>query len=286
MIHAEIDPKGSCLTRAIPLCPHAWSLEVAVLTTAVHSADVTIMADSQEECWSRLCYAIEEHLPLVVLTGAAEVGKSTLLQQLARTQRPRSQHAWFHRDATGLTAEEFSRLLSRAVEAPDVQPAWDGLADWFDGLAATRGTSVWLIDHVDQAAENLSLLVRRFLRIVESSHAQATVILVARQMKDVSALADCVNLWCHLPAWDLASTTKSLQSGSTAWKPAFPYTSDAIQAVQDCTGGVAGQVHRLSELCQLAASVREDHQIDVDLVLEVWNELVAPQDMLSGSRAH
>jgi|GEM_PF-5692644 len=258
-------------------------MDVAVLTTAHLRSPATVIADSQEECWSRLCYAVEEQLPLVVLSGEAEVGKSTLLEQLTRVQGHGHRQLWFPIDATGLTGEEFSQQLSRAVEAPSAASTWDSLADWFDGLAVTRGESVWLFDHVDQAATDLALIVRRFHRLVESAQAHATVILAVRETGSLRALADCVHLWCQLPAWDLASTEKVLRQASAAGKVARPYRPEAVQAVQDCTGGVAGQVHRLSELCQLAAGVRDEREIDVDLVLEVWNELVAPHSVM---RAH
>lgn len=250
-------------------------MDDAVLMTASIRSEFTVMAESQEECWSRLCYAVEENIRLVAMAGEAEVGKSTLLQLLARQQRTRILPLWCSIDATGLTTAEFCWQLSQAVAAPADMSPWEGISDWLEGMAVTQGESVWIFDHLDDAADELTLSVRRLLRLMESKNATATVIAVARDARHLQSISDQVNLWCQLPAWDQSTTEKYLQQAETSADAQTTFSPEAIQAVQDCTGGIAGQISRLNELTRLAASMRDTPRIDVELVLEVWNELMA-----------
>ncbi|MBI1349105.1 hypothetical protein GC163_22780 [bacterium] len=256
--------------------PLGLGMTRAVLTSPVQRTHPPLITGVHEECWSRLCYAVDELLPLVAVTGAAEVGKSTLLQHLASDSRARRTSPWLQIDVTGMSTAEFVQQLAQAIECPDASHPWDGVHDWLTGIAMARESSVWIIDHVNYATEDLGLALRRLLRLIEHTQAAITVMIATQQASTLANIADRVSLWCDVPVWDLEATTLYLQRSTNSEALPGGYSLEAMQAVQDCTSGIAGQVHRLSELCPLAASIRELTQIDVDLVLDVWRELVTP----------
>lgn len=229
------------------------------------------LADVHEECWSRLLYVIEQGWPLATLTGPAQVGKSMLLAELARQSPIPPGGYWLTVDASGRSSGE---LVDALVEATNAIPSgWTSLEDWLAGAAYSRIPSVWIIDHFDQGTEDLSLTVRRLLRLTRQTHNRSTIIVAAREADAIAALHDVSELSCELSPWDRSATQAYLEH-QIAQRGLFAvFSPSAVQAVFDCTSGLAGRIRRLCELCLLAADVQGLQQIDVDLVIEVWSEL-------------
>ncbi len=235
------------------------------------------LAPEHEEGWSRLLYVIEQQRRLVLVTGAAEVGKSCLLSaasaEISRTADMRQLSI----DASGLTSGEFARRLADCCDGADEETAaWRTLEDWLWGTAAAGVPSLWLVDHIDQALDDLTLTLRRFVRLIEQTRAAATLIVAARDWNTVAPLGELADLWCELPPWSQTATRVYLQGYRPARERTATFSAHATQAVYDCTQGIAGRVRKLSELCHLAATLRETPVIEVDLVLEVYGELVSP----------
>lgn len=236
-----------------------------------------LLAPEHEECWSRLLFVIEQQRRVGLVTGAAEVGKSSLLRAVTAEAASQIEARWHCLDASGLSATEFACQLAEACDAGGGSGSeWQAVEDWLWGAAAAQFRSYWIIDHADQAQDDLAPALRRLIRLFEQTHAPATLLVSAREWGSLSTVRDLADLWCNLPAWDLETTRRFLQrhrppSETHAW-----FSADSEQAVFDCTQGVAGRIRRLSELCSLAAQLRETPRIEVDLVLEVWGELVSP----------
>ncbi len=222
-----------------------------------------------------MLYVVEQQRRLAILTGGAEVGKSWLLQGVRDHATRAVGRSLQQVDASGLSQEEFSQQLAAACG--DQETAWASVEDWLWGAAAGGIPSLWIIDHVDQALDDLCPAIRRLVRLMQHTRAPASVIVAGRRWNDLSSLGDLADLWCELPAWSLETTVEHLEC---QWQPASAdqprLTPAAMQGVYDCTLGVAGRVRRLCELCRVAAQLRDETSIPVDLVLEVWAELLSP----------
>lgn len=252
-------------------------MSTATLDAVPADVSACFLAAEHQECWSRLLYVAEQGNRLGVLTGAAEVGKSTLLRGVAQQLKHRDHRQWLAVDATGFTLEEFTLAVHAVCEGgePD-QPLWQGIEDWLWGIASTRRPVLWTIDHVDQSLDDLLPGIRRLIRVIEQTGAPASLLLAARDWESVSELTDLIDISGELPAWEFGSTDAYIMRYRAQRPGSATFTSDAIQGIFDCTHGVAGRIHRLCELCRLAAEMRDDDEIDVELVLEVWGELLSP----------
>ena len=182
------------------------------------------LAAEHEECWSRLLYVVEQKCRLAVLFGGAEVGKSSLLRAVASHVVRRDRLQWFSLDVSGLTFEEFAiQLCDFSDGGSSDRSPWQALEDWLWGSAASGQRSLWTIDHVDQALDELSLAIRRLARLIEHTRAPASLVVCTRAWSDVSTLSDLVDLSCELPPWSLESTSawlnRPLESGKRPLSP-------------------------------------------------------------------
>ncbi len=241
----------------------------------MHRFDAWIPAE-QEECWSRMLYIVEQQRRLALISGDGEVGKSWLLNVLINLAQRTAGRVLRLVDASGLSQDEFSQQLAAACGEPG--DSWSAIEDWLWGAAAGGIHAVWIIDHFDQAGDDLGPAVRRLVRLTERTRAASTMIIAGRRWSELSTLSDLADLSCEVPAWSLETTMTFLERSvqpDTHGRPAL--TPAAMQGVYDCTLGVAGRVRRLCELCLIAAELREETLIQVDLVLDVWRELLNPQ---------
>lgn len=241
----------------------------------MHRADIWIPAE-QEECWSRMLYVVEQQRRLALISGDGEVGKSWLLNALSSLAQRTVGRALRFVDASGLSQDEFSHELAAGCGEPG--DSWSAMEDWLWGAAAGGIPAVWIIDHFDQAGDDLGPAVRRLVRLIERTCAASTMIVAGRSWSELSMLGDLADLSCEVAAWSLATTTAYIECNlqpQTHDRPAL--TPAAMQAVYDCTLGVAGRVRRLCELCLIAAELREETAIQAELVLDVWRELLNPQ---------
>lgn len=241
----------------------------------MHRADIWIPAE-QEECWSRMLYVVEQQRRLALISGDGEVGKSWLLNALSSLAQRTAGRARRFVDASGLSQDEFSHELAAGCGEPG--DSWSAIEDWLWGAAAGGIPAVWIIDHFDQAGDDLGPAVRRLVRLTERTRTASTMIIAGRSWSELSTLLDLADLSFELPAWSLETTMTFIERSvqpETHGRPAL--TPAAMQGVYDCTLGVAGRVRRLCELCLIAAELREETSIQAELVLDVWRELLNPQ---------
>lgn len=251
----------------------------AARTSVIRGNEPAYLPSEHEEAWSRLLYAVDHQRTLMLLTGAAGVGKSHLLRRLIESTSLTSGRSLLLLDACGLTEAELVSHLDEACGGFADEPPWQAIGDRLYGLGATKLPAVWIIDHLDQASEDLTLAVRRLLRWIERTHSPVTLIVAGRTSQQLAPLADLAELWGDLPAWGSEATFEFLEQWAehqqTGQEP-VSLSPEAGHAIYDCTQGVAGRILRLCELCELAARLRDDATIDVELVLQVWTEFCVP----------
>jgi hypothetical protein len=225
----------------------------------------------QEEAWSRLEYVVRQGWRCGLVVGPAETGKTTLLEAVAKSCNTLQV---CRLDVAGWTRDDFAEQAAAAL-GDSVNGPWATLEDWFLGAAVTEQRSLWLIDHLDQSAEDLVLSWRRLMKLAEATRSPATFLGAVRDFAEVADLCDQIDLTCELPAWS-ATTTAAYLDRLQATHRASPFPAAVQQAYQDCTEGIPGRLRRLHELTRLTASAQPDRPIDVELVLQVWEELVSP----------
>jgi hypothetical protein len=110
-------------------------------------------------------------------------------------------------DATGLSCTEFAARL--AAEATGTRRSnansWQHLADVLNGWQVTGTAALWVIDQVDDAAEDLASDILRLIRLLDRAHAAGTVLLAIRTLADRCALCDAIEFVVSVDRHDAAN---------------------------------------------------------------------------------
>lgn len=149
----------------------------------------------QEEALSRLLVAVEHGWRCAALTGPAGSGKSRLLRDLSSSVNLRNTIA-IALDATGLSRAEFAaRLAAEATRTyrPGAN-SWQHISDVLHGWQAAGTATLWIIDQVDDAAEELCGDLLRLMRLLDRARVTGTVLFAQRSHADRRWLSDAIEL--------------------------------------------------------------------------------------------
>lgn len=238
-------------------------------------------APGHAEALARLFYLIEERQPGGVLVGPEGVGKSLMLNVLARNvARSRRQVATL--DLTAL--DEPAAVWKLASELRLAPKAAAGLASWWRavedflcGAGYSRLQTVILLDHLDQADTGCARFIERLSGMSRKSRGQTTIISASRDLSLAALfrpLQRMTVLRIELLPFNAEQTAEYValalrQAGSS--KPVF--TRAALLAVHETTHGVPRQVNQLCQVALLAAIHDELRQIEPDVVRHAAAEL-------------
>jgi hypothetical protein len=236
-----------------------------------------LLTDDRLEALSRLLFVAEQRRPFAVLSGPPGVGKSRLfeefLPQLRRTGR-----RVVRIDAGGLGRHDLPEALLAATQiCGDSSSPWNALEDLIAGQGLTGDGSVWIIDHVDHAADDLPLALDRFAHLLARSDVRGTLILGTSDPSRLGRLAERADWPIMLSRWTAEDTAAAIELAANV-SPRLRFSSEAIRRIADEAAGHPATTLRLCELAVLAAELHGAPAIDAELVDEAVRQCAATPD--------
>jgi type II secretory pathway predicted ATPase ExeA len=240
------------------------------------------LTEDRVEALSRLLFAAEHRRPFAVLSGPAGVGKTRLLGELQQ-QLERAARIVVRIDTGGLGRHELPEALATASHtASDTNRPWRVVEDLVTGQGLAGDGGVWIVDHVDHAADDLAPELERFAHLLARSDVRGTLILATSDLHRLGPLADRADWPIALGRWTLEDTAAAIElatRSSVGWR----FSREALRLIAEHAHGRPAATLRLCELAVLAAELQDANAIDADLVREVLQQR-APVSDDSGHR--
>jgi energy-coupling factor transporter ATP-binding protein EcfA2 len=253
-----------------PAPPHPFSPRGEYVLTAVRL-----------EALSRLLFVVEQRRDVAVLIGPTGVGKSRLLDELARQTRQDGRRVvWL--DAAGLRQSDLpGAWLSACRLPPTGRPSWSELEDLLVGWGLSGGGGLWIVDHFDQAEDNLAPAIGRLLKGLGRRTVAGTLVLATESPAPLALLGERAEWRIKLQPWTVEETAEAielLQGRLAETDPRF--TPTAVATLHELSAGNPALTLHYGELSLLAASLHGLSQIDGDLVRDATQPLdPAPRDL-------
>jgi len=237
-----------------------------------------------EEALARLFYCIEENKALAILHGPAGCGKSQLLSIVARQVR-RTQRYFAFVDAAEVCERGFLNHLDRelrlgGVESDSVSLRWRRLRDFFHSTQEAGLQTVLALDGLEHAEESVLRAISRLVSLHNQSLADLTIIAsfnhsnVSSRLKELFELAD---MGVEVKPFERPETESYIQNRlESSGGRRTVFQSDAIDQLQQITGGVPREINRLCELALLAGMSDSLTAIDRKLIASLATENQRP----------
>ena len=236
-----------------------------------------------EEALARLSYVADEGRQGAVVLGPAGVGKTLLLETLARRiRRPHREVVIARCPAMG-GRELFFDLCQDFGLAPEPSASeadlWRRLRDHVAANRLQDCQTMIVIDQVQLLSETPTQLRALHMLFQLDPHpaTRLTVVLAARPELLRNARPEVIE-WVDLGVAIepfTADQTSAYVSHLTTWAgridPAF--SADAIAKIHELTGGVPRQINRVCDLGLLAAATEELTAVSDGVVESVYKEL-------------
>ncbi|MDZ4685497.1 MAG: ATP-binding protein [Planctomycetaceae bacterium] len=234
------------------------------------------LTEEQLEALSRLLFVVENQRDFAVVCGPAGVGKTRLLEELQRQSRAAGKFV-IRIDAGGLDRRELPQALLAACQTwSDSHSAWQTLEDVIAGRGLSGNGGVWIVDHVERAAEDLTVPLHRLLQLLGRRDVRGTAIIATNRPGQLAPLIDRADWHIELHRWtaeDTAAAIERLQGHGSL--PRF--SSAAIREIAEAAEGCPATTLRLCELAVLAAELHGAATIDADLVREAGRQRTMPR---------
>ncbi len=250
---------------------------------------------AHEEACARLLFLVEERRRGGLLSGAAGTGKSCLLRQI-QSVAMRLGRLCVRLDATGLDASEFAWQIADGCHtecraSDSSAQVWSSLQARLSGLAVVDQPVVLLIDHFDLIESGCGQTLRRLMQLAESTGADLTVLIAARERFTAPLLLDVVELHVELTAWSESETSRYIaDSLHRAGTREAIFTADAVSTIHRHAQGNPARVAWLCDLALLAAMSGDQRRVTAHIVKAAVEELeptsFSPRDRLRRPMAH
>lgn len=233
------------------------------------------LAGRHEEALARLLFVVEQHGRCGVVLGRTRLGKSRLLQEVARHASDR-QRMVFALDVTGFSRHDFARALAHTPGRPETasfSSPWDPLTNLLVGFQAADISGLWLIDHLDDAAESLDLELLRLIRLIERHGGMGTVLVAVRESLSLRPWSTHVELSITLEPWSSEECRQFLQQRlQAAGIDCSVFDDSGYAALASASAGNPAALLRLCQLALHAAWTLNRSTIDHELVEELCRE--------------
>lgn len=232
------------------------------------------LAGRHEEALARLLFVVEQRGRCGVVLGRTRLGKSRLLQEVARHASDR-QRMVFALDVTGFSRHDFARTLAHTPGQPgttNLSP-WELLTNLLVGFQAANIYGLWLIDHLEDAAESLDLELLRLIRLIERYGGMGTVLVALRESLLLRPWSTHVELSITLEPWSPEECRQFLEQRLQAVgvDPSV-FDDRAYAALATASAGNPAALLRLCQLALHAAWTMNRSTIDHELVDELCRE--------------
>jgi energy-coupling factor transporter ATP-binding protein EcfA2 len=253
-----------------PAPPHPFSPRGEYVLTAVRL-----------EALSRLQFVVEQRRNFAMLIGPTGVGKSRLLDELARQTRQDGRRVvWL--DAAGLRQSDLpGAWLSACRLPPTGRSSWTDLEDLLYGWGLSGGGGLWIVDHLDQAEDNLTPAIGRLLQGLGRRDVGGTLVLATESPAPLALLGERAEWRIRMQPWSVEETAEAIEHlQSRLPEGDARFTPGAVAALHELSSGNPALTLHYGELSLLAASLHGLSQIDGDLVRDATQPMVpAPRDL-------
>lgn len=237
-----------------------------------------------EEALARLLYCVEQSKALAVLHGPPGCGKSqlllTLLNQVRRTQR-----FFAGLDLAHLSESQFLNQLEHQLRlggrtSDSLGSRWLRLRDFFQATQQTDLQTVLLLDGLEEAEDSAVSAIRRLVHWHNQSTAHLTIVVslnhgrFTENIKNLLELADMGVDVRPLEREETESYVRNRLESAGTHQPVFQ--ADAIDQLQQLSGGVPREINRLCDLALLAGMSETRTTIDRNLIVGLGDESPLP----------
>lgn len=244
-------------------------------------------SESHQGALLKLRYAIENRRGAAVLAGPSGVGKSllvdTLITQVAESITPVIRVLFPQMTTRELLAYLAERATSRdgaTRESLSIDRSWGVIEDQFAQCSA-RGEHPLIIIEEAHLLEDAGALeaVRLLLNLQNDGAPLATVLLVGQPpllatLARTPRLEERMDISAVVTAFSPEETAKYVEHRlKQAGAPGSLFTSDACDALQFHSQGIARRINRLGDLSLLIGFANQAERIDATLVESVASEL-------------
>lgn len=222
-----------------------------------------VPTETHNEALARLLHAVESAQPLTVLRGAAGVGKSAVLRELASLVRsPSRRPAVVGRpaDSAELAAGLADRLGVRVPPGASRSAAWKALGDAVRVAHLQRAHPVLVVDDPGDLPADERRDLARLARLGSAPASPLSVVLAVHA--DAETLTDW-ELSVRLPALTLSETSAYLAAKMSSAGRALPaFSPDGLARVHELSGGVPRGIDRLATLALMAGALARSRAVD------------------------
>lgn len=235
------------------------------------------------EALSTLLYGVESRRGFIEITGEIGAGKTTLCRTLLKEIQGRAHTAFIFNPKLS----EFE-LLQTIVEDFGIVPKGKRKKDYFDALnhflleELEKGTNAVLIIDEAQNLTPRALEQIRLLSNLETAREKLLQIILVGQPQlrtllarpDLAQLQQRITIRYHLPALKREETEKYLAHRlRVAGSEEQFFTSEAIDAIYERSGGVPRLINVLADRALLGAFARESRMVEAALIEEARADL-------------
>jgi len=239
------------------------------------------LGETQEESLARLHFLIENGHRLGLLSGAAGLGKSVLLDRFVREVSCTGVET-LKLHLADVTPREFLWELAAGLGTnPRIDAAefalWRQIVDRLDQLAALDKRMVWIGDDAHRTDSEVLALLNRLARREGPAPLPLTLLLAVRSGHERAlgeSLSDLLDLHVELDPWTAEEVSGYLADAfAREGLNRSPFSGEAVEMIHRLSGGVARRVNRMAELALLAGAGLELEELDAEVIEEVYEEL-------------
>jgi general secretion pathway protein A len=251
---------------------------------SVPTAEQFYPTPGDNEALARIEYLVDARRRLGALLGEVGVGKSLVLQVVARQLARQGQEVVLV-DSLGVSTRELLWQIASGLgcaprEDADGQRLWRQIADRVAENRLQQVGTVLMVDDAGSAGPDAITQVVRLARLESTPAAQWTIVLAAepsQAMRWSETLRELVDLRIDLMPWGAADTIGFVQTAlvdAGRFEPLFD--DDALALLHELSGGVPRRLIRLADFALLAGAAAGAEKIDRGTVAAAHEELAWP----------
>jgi type II secretory pathway predicted ATPase ExeA len=239
---------------------------------------------AQEEAMARVEYLVGANRRLGMLVGDEGVGKTTVMEFAWRRAR-RTGSPSIYLNLLGLDEQEFVLTIAEQLGTPmDVtaQPvqAWRKIFDSFISNRFQGQTTTIFLDDAHEADSNVLSAIARMVQWKPSETSSVTTVLSSTTDRSElvgQRLLELCDLAIEVTPWEIEDTETFLRGSlEAAGADSKVFDSEAIESIQQISGGIPRRIAQLAELALVAGAGAELESVDQEIVLAVNEELRMP----------